>query len=133
MGYWALVAALLGFGLLALFTIGAAFILVGITLALLAPFRHRPEVFWPLLLLVIGFIVGYALLAPLSCTQEAFTDLEPGRTVETEVVCRSLAGITYTGSETPTVVPGLIAGVVVAVLSAGAAWFALGRRETTDA
>ena len=128
--YWALVAVLVVFGFLGAFTIGAPFLLVGITLAVLYPVLDRPRVFWPVLLAVIGFFVGFALLAPLSCTQQAFTDVESGQTVNSGVVCRSLIGITYTGSEDPSVLPGLIAGLVVAAVLAIVAWFVAGRRET---
>ncbi|MCL1599977.1 MAG: hypothetical protein M3112_00395, partial [Actinomycetia bacterium] len=79
--YWVLVGALVIFGFLGMFTIGAPFLVTGITLVLLAPFRGRPRVFWPVLVGVIGFFVGFGLVAPLYCTQSgSFTSGEVAET-----------------------------------------------------
>ena len=53
--YTALVLALIAFGMLGIMSIGFPFLLVGLTLAALRTYRHRPGVFWPVLALVVGF------------------------------------------------------------------------------
>ena len=122
--YWVLVGVLVVFGFLGLFTIGAPFLVTGITLALLGPFRGRPRVFWPVLVGVIGFFVGFGLVAPFYCTQSgSFTSGDVTETVN-PTVCRSLVGITYSGigSYSPPVVPGLLAGLWLGGLVAFIAW-----------
>lgn len=122
--YWVIVVALLVFGLLAIFTIGAAFLVLGVTLIILSPFRSKPSIFWPGLALVVGFLVGYALVAPSSCSQS--TEFRPatGQNVTSQVVCRSLIGVEYSGPTRfqPTRTPGVVAGGVIAVLAAIGAW-----------
>ena len=50
--YWVLVAVLVVFGVLGMFSIGAPFLITGITLAGVSPVRNRPRVFWPVLLAI---------------------------------------------------------------------------------
>jgi hypothetical protein len=49
---------LLAFGFLAILSIGMYFLLLGVALILLSPFRSRPSIFRPGLARVTGFIVG---------------------------------------------------------------------------
>lgn len=120
-------------GVLGIFTIGAPLLLTGITLAALYPLRDRATVFWPVLLGVIGFLIGFGLVAPFSCSQSA--SLNPGNVAETigPTVCRSLLGITYlgTGNYSPPFAPGLVAGVALGGLSALVGWLAA--RSRSDA
>ncbi len=117
--YWLFVALLLAFGLVSILSIGAPFLLLGLTLAVLAPYRKRSRVFWPWLVGVLGFIVGYVLVAPLSCTSEVSLVIRgvPGA-VETETgstTCRSVLPIRYSGRNpySPPLWPALIVGLLV--------------------
>lgn len=120
--YWLLVVALVGFGSLALFSVGAPFLLLGLTLAVLWPFRRRPQVFWPWLLGVMGFVVGYIVVAPLGCTASAVSMAGMGQPTNVpadgaRVVCSSVFGLPYAGMtpyEPPTW-PALLAGVSFAL------------------
>lgn len=123
-GYWVLVAVLLVFGMVSILTIGAAFLLVAITLILLAPFRRRRRVFLPGLALVIGFIAGYVLVAPWTCASSAEANSATGKTVATSG-CNSVTGISY--PENASALPGLLAGAALGAVSATVA-FAASRR-----
>lgn len=68
MSYWFVCACLLVFGFLAGFSIGLPFFHVGLAMLLLGPFRAHRFVFWPLLLAVIGYEVGFIAVAPFSCS-----------------------------------------------------------------
>lgn len=121
--YWSLVVALVAFGYLALFSIGAPFLLTGLALAALWPARRRPQTFWPVLIGVQAFVVGYVLVTPLWCRGE---ESPAGNAGSTE--CFNLIGIDYSGSASynpplwPALIAGLAAGLAVALL---ARWLAL--------
>ncbi len=127
--YWGLVLLLVGFGFITGFSIGIPFLLVGVTLAMLSPFRSRPRVFWSGLALVVGFLVGYVLVAPFSCSVTAEFDLTTGVETMSPEMCRSLVGIEYTGSPRTA---GLITGGVLAVVGAAAGWIAGGRQPQAN-
>lgn len=128
MTYWLLIALLTVAGLLTIFTIGLAFLLMAIALVVLNPFRSQPQVFWSGLVLVVGFLVGYILVAPAGCVATAVPVEEAATTGP--VLCRSLGGITYQGPEgySPSLRPGLLAGVAAGVFAALMTWIAIGRR-----
>jgi len=88
--YWIFCAAVVLLGLLTGFSIGVFILPIGVALVALGPVRGRPRVFWPVLLAVVGFVVGYLLFVPLSCTATASI---PGG--ETTTVCRSILGPEY--------------------------------------
>jgi len=121
--YWMLTFCLIGFGVLGILSIGAPFLLLGLVLLLLAPFRARPMLFWPTIVGVLGFFAGFILVSPLVCaTSETSRANEKGPSIEaSHTVCTNLIGIDYsgTGSYTPDRMPALLAGVGLA--SAGAA------------
>ena len=117
--YWGLVLFLVGVGFISILSIGYFFLLMAITLIVLSPFRSRPWVFWPGVVLVLGFVVGYVLVAPLGCTS---TNGSPW-------VCRSAVGVEYKGSPQT---PGLIGGGVVALAGATIAWV-IARRQLHSA
>lgn len=127
--YWGLVVFLVGFGFITGFSIGIPFLLVGVTLAVLSPFRSRPRVFWPSLSLVVGFLVGYVLVAPFSCSITARSNPSIGTEDLSREVCRSLVGIEYTGSPQTL---ALIAGGVLAVVGAAAGWIAAQRQAQAN-
>jgi hypothetical protein len=116
--YWALAIALIGFGVVAIFSIGLPFLALGLALVVLAPVRHRPPVFWPILSGVAAFFVGFVLVAPLTCTASAGTAVGPGGSPpETQTTCSSLLGIaeyTGTGGYEPPLGPGVAAGMGLA-------------------
>jgi Na+(H+)/acetate symporter ActP len=120
--YWALVVFLIGYGFLGLMSIGLPFLLLGITLAILWPRRHETGVIAAGVAAIVGFTVGYILVAPLGCTSSGGA---PGSISHT--VCTNILGIDYSGTGVydPSLLPGLIAGLVVAVLFAiGTRWLA---------
>jgi hypothetical protein len=116
--YWLLVFALVGFGWIAIFSIGAPFLLLGVALAVLFPFRGRARLFWPALGAVAALILGVVLVTPLGCMSIEFP---AGSAFPTRTTCSNLIGIAYsgTGDYSPPHWPALLAG-----LAAGAAGFA---------
>lgn len=130
--YWVLALALVGFGILAIFSVGMPFLALGLALLGLAPFRRRPVVFWPILSAVISFFVGYVLVAPLGCTTrlEAVEELggagtgarSPGAIhIPAEgTTCTNLLGINYSGPGVynPPLWPAVVAGATFAVVVA---------------
>ncbi len=118
--YWGLVVFLIGFGFLGLLSVGLPFLLLGITLAILSQRRHETGVVASGVAAIVGFTTGYILVAPLGCTTSGG---DPGSIPHT--VCSNILGIDYsgTGVYNPSLLPGLIAGLVVAVLFAlGTGW-----------
>jgi hypothetical protein len=120
--YWAGAAVLMMFGFVAIFSIGAPFLLTGAAMVVVGPLRHRREVLWPALLAVWSFVVAYVLVAPLGCTGSSLplvgtTDLaqQAGRTT-----CTNVLGIDYSGGGVynPPLMPALLVGLSVAVIVA---------------
>jgi hypothetical protein len=126
--YAALVLLLIGFGSLAIFSIGAPFLLLGLMLAVLSPWRDRRGVLATGAAVILGFVVGYVLVAPLSCTGTA-TAVVGGGPSEGTTVCSSIFGIIrYEGSGVynPSHFPGLLAGLALAAIAGVAvAWYSL--------
>jgi hypothetical protein len=127
MSYWFVCACLLVFGFLAGFSIGLPFFHVGLAMLLLGRFRAHRFVFWPLLLAVIGYEVGFIAVAPFSCSATQQIG-EPSTTV-----CLSLIGLRYEGVGTynPSLVPGMVTGVAIAALTAIATWLILRSKPST--
>jgi membrane protease YdiL (CAAX protease family) len=123
--YAALVLLLLGFGYLAIFSIGAPFLLLGLILAVLFPWRDRRGLLATGTAVILGFVVGYVLVAPLSCTGSSISAAGGGLS-EGTTVCTNLLGIPYEGGETynPSLLPALLAGLVLAAIAGVAtAWY----------
>lgn len=122
--YWAGVLALVLFGWLAILTLGAPFVLLGLTLAVLFPWRRRRGVLATGMAVILGLVVGYALVAPLSCS--ATLTSVPGESFsDGSTTCSNLLGIRYEGDGDydPSLFPALVAGVVLAVVAGVAtAW-----------
>lgn len=114
MGYWITSLGLIAFGILGAWTIGRPFLLVGLAMLLLGGFRGHSLVFWPPLLAVIAYNVGFWAVAPLYCGATS----EVGSVGTT--VCTSLIGIRYTGGDNfnPSSMPGVIAGLTFAGVTA---------------
>jgi hypothetical protein len=115
--YWATVVVLILFGVFAIFSIGAPFLLLGIMLAVLAPWRTRKGMLATGTAVVVGFIVGFVLVGPGGCTSTAVS-VGGARSVGS-TACSNLLGITYEGSGTynPSLLPGLLAGIALAAIA----------------
>ena len=112
MAYWVLSLGLIGFGLLAGFSIGQPFFLIGLTMLALGAVRDRPLIFWPPMLSVVAYDIVYWAVAPGSChSTTAYGDFE-------QTVCTSLLGIWYEGEGvySPSLRPAVVAGLVVATV-----------------
>lgn len=113
MGYWVASAGLIGFGWLAMFSVGRPLLLAGLAMLLLGPVRRRPVLFWPPLAAVIAYNVGYWAVVPLSCTA---TQTAGGTSMTS---CSSLIGIGYSGSGiyNPSLDPANVAGLLSAAVA----------------
>lgn len=131
--YWYAVVFLLAFGVLAIAGVGLPFLMLGIALALLSPFRARPRPVWPVLLGVAGFLLGFALMVPASCSQAASARIPPRPQPLT--VCHSLAGFEYSGagSYTPPIWPAVLTGSAGATAGALAGTRVVRTKETVAA
>ena len=69
-GYWLLPISLVVVGLL-LFDLGVPFVVLGLLLAALGPFRRRTVFFRTALATAVSFVVVFFLTAPFSCTVSA--------------------------------------------------------------
>ncbi len=125
MAYWVASLVLIGFGLLAGFSIGQPFFLVGMAMLVLGVFRHRPLIFWPPMLAVVAYNIVYWTVAPGSCLS-TMSAVYAGQTV-----CTSLLGIRYEGEGlyNPSLWPAVVAGLVVAAVVLGVTFVTLLRRE----
>lgn len=117
MGYWTATGALIFFGFVAGFSIGPPFLIVGVALLALGPFRRRTRIFRPALAVVLAFNLGYWLVVPSSCVASA--GVGQGSTV----ACSALIGIDYrgTGDVDPPRDPALIVGIVAAAIAGAGA------------
>jgi hypothetical protein len=102
-------------------SIGAPFLLLGIMLALLFPWRTRRGALATGLAVILGLVVGYVLVAPLGCTGTASMSVSIIGEVRSEsiTICNNILGITYEGSGTynPGLVPALLAGIALATIA----------------
>jgi hypothetical protein len=128
--YWALVVVLIAFGVVTIFSIGAPFLLLGLMFAVLSPWRDRPGVIWAGFGVVFGFVLGYVLVAPLSCHSSTFLEID-GSVREATVRCTNLLGIPYegTGNYNPSLLPGFLAGIALAVIASATAWVLTRKRS----
>jgi hypothetical protein len=120
--YWSLVVVLIGFGVLGILTIGLPFLLLGLMLAIVSQRRHETGIVAAGVGAIVGFMVGYILVAPTSCT----TSANSVDGIEHRA-CTNILGFGYSGTDADNlgVILGLLAGLVVAVLFAlGARWLA---------
>jgi len=110
MGYWITSLGLIALGFVGMFSIGRPFFLVGLAMLVLGPVHRRPRLFWPPLLAVVAYNVGYWAVAPLYCTATEAVG-SPSTTV-----CSSVLGINYSGSGlyNPSLDPANMAGLLLA-------------------
>lgn len=133
--YWVAVLVLVALGFLTIFSFGMYLWFMAIALAVLSPFRSRPQVFLPGLALFLGFLVAYVLVAPWGCSQSFTSNPTTGEESLSPVVCTSPIGIEYTGPEPfdPNRTPALIAGGATAVVAAGVTWIVARSRHDREA
>ena len=119
---------LLGFGVLAMFSIGLPFFILGVAMLVLWPLRERRRLFISLFVGVLVFVIVGVLVAPLGCTATATLNADEaprdgGTVVEVQTTCGNLLGITYEGTSGydaplwPAVVAGLAAGMFAALIT----------------
>jgi apolipoprotein N-acyltransferase len=122
--YWLIVLVLVALGFLTIFSFGLYFWFIAVGLILLSPFRSRPKVFRSGFALVVGFLIGYVLLAPWVCGQSLSADPTTGEETVSPIVCTGLIGIEYSGPEPfdPSLTPALIAGGGLALIASAATW-----------
>lgn len=130
MSYWILSAAIVVLGFLTGFSIGAFILPVGVALLVLGPIRHRPRLYWPALMAVVGYQVGFLLYAPLTCTSIGAV---PGGALET--VCTTILGPEYrgTGTYNPSLDPARLVGLAVALGAAALAFVVVWLRQSRSA
>lgn len=92
MGYWITSFGLIAFGVVAMLSIGRPFLLVGLAMLILGPLRRHPTLYWPPIVAVIAYNVGWWAVAPMYCTA---TQAVGG--VST-TICSNLLGFTWSGS-----------------------------------
>jgi len=129
--YWGVAVILVGFGSLALFSIGAPFLLTGIAMMVVSPWRSRPQVLWPALVGVWAFVLGYLLVAPLACTSKTMAVAAGSPAAAFHTTCTNILGIDYsgTGIYNPSLVPAVLAGVTAGTAGAAATRILLRRRR----
>ena len=134
MAYWGVAVFLVGFGYLAVLGIGAPFLLTGITMMVVSPWRGRPQVLWPALVGVWAFVLGYVLVAPLGCTSTAIAVTVGSPAAMSHTTCTNILGIGYsgTGIYNPSLVPAVLAGVTAGTAGAVATRILLRRRRAAS-
>lgn len=126
MSYWLVALFLIVFGVLAAFSIGLPFLVLGLAMLLLGPFRGRPRLFIPALLAVVAFVVAASLVVPWSC--EASSTSDGG----SFTVCRGILGPTWAGPGVYNPPPeaswlGVIGGLVAGGVSGAVTYVLMGR------
>jgi hypothetical protein len=116
--YWVATAGLIAFGLVGMLSIGRPFLLVGLAMLALGRLRSRPAAFWPPLVAVIAYNVGYWATAPLYCTATQSID-GAAQVGASTTVCSSLLGVSYSGPGiyNPSLDPANGVGIVLAAVA----------------
>ena len=129
MTYWIVTLGLVGFGVVALASIGRPFVIVGLALVLLRPMRNRPMLFGPPLAAVVAWNIGFLAIAPFYCSATQTVGVGAASTDDAMTVCSSLIGITYSGRGifNPSLEPAnqaalLLAALVFVFVLAGVHW-----------
>lgn len=114
--YTMLAVGLVLFGIAGLFSVGMPFLLTGLVMLLLLPWRRRRDILWPSLGSVWGLTLGYILVAPLGCTTGTVPN---GAILRSSGVATTCNGLLFdysgSGSYNAPLLPALLVGVVVAV------------------
>jgi hypothetical protein len=132
-GYWLLAGLLIGFGGLSIFSIGIPFLVFGLALLVLAPFRGISWRFWPPLAGIAFFFLGYVLAAPLGCTTTTGARTPRGTLapISDHTVCTNVLGLDYSGGGgyRPSLLPALAASLAGAVAVWALSRFLIRRRQ----
>ena len=96
LSYWLIVAALILLGYVTGFSIGPFLWFIAVGMIVLSPFRSKPRVFRSGIGLFAGFLIGYTLIAPWSCSQSESFDPATDERAVSPVVCMSPVGIEST-------------------------------------
>jgi hypothetical protein len=130
--YTVLAVGLVLLGVAGLLSIGMPFLLTGLVMLFLLPWRRRREILWPSLASVWGLTLGYVLVAPLGCTNQVAHTGTLLRLGGLATTCDGLL-IHYSGgrSYNPPLLPALLVGLVFAV-AAGLAVRALLTRRASN-
>ncbi|HJS26723.1 MAG TPA: hypothetical protein VJ913_06330 [Actinomycetota bacterium] len=124
--YVGIAIPLVAFGTLGLFSIGAPFLLTGVVMLVVFPWRRRPDVLVPAVVAPWVLALTYVLLGPLSCSTTPVLGPFLPRTE-----CSNLLRIDYSGSGTydPPLLPAFLAGLAMAAVVAFVLHRLLGRRD----
>jgi hypothetical protein len=123
--YYVVAAVLIAFGVLGILTIGLPFLLAGVLLLALTPYRNRPEILWPPLVGVLVWTATEAAVAPWRCGESVTGSAGPnGVTVSHGEACHTAFGMQASNGAAA---PALIA-LAVAVVAAVATRVLLARR-----
>jgi hypothetical protein len=130
--YIPLAILLIGFGVVALASIGLPFFVVGTAMALLWPLRQRWRLFTSLLVGSLVFVIVVILLAPLGCTSTATTSVVSAQT-PAHTSCDNILGLNYRGTEgyNAPLWPAVVVGAAGAALAASTSYLLLRRRPST--
>ena len=115
--YWTGAVVLIVFGFVGIFSIGAPFLLTGIAMLAVGRWRRNPAVVWPALVGVWLLVLGYVLVAPLTCTSSAVPATVSGNAhvgpLLGHTTCTNLLGIDYSGGGiyNPSLMPAFLAGL----------------------
>ncbi len=138
--YWTLAIVLTVFGFVDLIAIGAPFLLTGVAMLVLGHRRRDRVLFWPPLVGIWLFVLGFVLTGPLGCTSSgAAPSLSVGSGVAAPIVghttCTNVLGIDYSGGMgyQPPLLPALLAGLAIGLAGAIAARWLLRREASTRA
>lgn len=125
-GYWAVVFTLCLVGVIGIFSVGMPLLLLGVTLAIAAPWRTQRAILWPAVTAVVAFVAGYVLVAPLGCSTTASATIPAESTTASSMLsdqsttCTNVLGIDYSGAGlyNPSLVPALVAGLGLSLMAA---------------
>jgi hypothetical protein len=118
--FYRLIAVLfVGFGVLAMFSIGLPFFILGLAMLALWPLRERIPLFASLLVGVLVFLIVGVLVAPLVCTAAEEVNAGDTTVVRSRTTCDNLLGITYEGTTgyNPPLWPALASGLASGMLA----------------
>ena len=99
--YAAVTILMIGFGVIAAWSIGLPFIMLGLVLLAIFPLWERPALYWAVVGLTVGILASYWLVTPAYCSIRADFRIEgagPGDRSSFRV-CRSFVGIEYRGRD----------------------------------
>lgn len=118
--YFAVAITLCASGLVGILSIGGPFLLTGVAMLAVSPWRRRRDVLWPAVVAPWAFTITYVLLGPLGCSTSGGTPAlarSIGQLLA-RTECTNVLGIDYSGAGAyrPPLLPAFAAGIAVALL-----------------